>query len=118
MKAIAFLCILSSCIHLVAQQSAPSQQPPQCLSAEEDRQQMMDQLGITNMRSGRSPDIDRPNAANYDESTAGPFDELPDPLILDNGKEVDSEQAWFETRRAEIVEHMERLECKTLLLPE
>jgi len=51
---------------------------------------MMDQLGIRALRPGPSGDENAPNHANYDESKANPFPNLPDPLTLNNGKKVTS----------------------------
>ena len=40
---------------------------------------MMDQLGIKALRPGPSGDESAPNHANYDESKANPYPDLPDP---------------------------------------
>ena len=45
-----------------------------------------------------------PNAANYDESKANPYPNLPDPLTLKNGKKVTTAKTWWKHRRPEIVE--------------
>ena len=84
------------------------QDPPLCLTAEEDHQRMMDLLGITRLRSGKGPDASQPNGANYEESLANPYPELPDPLKMDNGKKVTTAGMWWEQRRPEILEHFER----------
>ena len=84
------------------------QDPPLCLSAEEDHRRMMELLGITELRPGKSPNASEPNAANYEEALANPYPELPDPLQMDNGKKVTSTRMWWEERRPEIVEHFER----------
>ena len=55
----------------------------------------MDLLHITSLRRGADGDPKSPNAANYDESKAGPFTKLPDPLILKNGKPVKSAKDWW-----------------------
>ena len=47
--------------------------PPQTFTAEQDHQNMMDQLGIKALRPGPSGDEKAPNHANYDESKANPF---------------------------------------------
>ena len=49
---------------------------------------MMDQLGIKALRPGPSGDEKAPNHANYDESKANPYPNLPDPLTLNNGQKV------------------------------
>ncbi len=50
---------------------------------------MMDQLGIKALRPGPSGNEKAPNHANYDESKANPFPNLPDPLTLNDGHEGD-----------------------------
>jgi len=39
---------------------------------------------------------------NYDESKANPYDHLPDPLKLDNGKRVTNKEIWWNQKRPEI----------------
>jgi hypothetical protein len=66
-------------------------------------------LRITKLRpgvNGNNPQA--PNAANYDEAKANPFPNLPDPLLLKNGKRVTSAKTWWDQRRAEIVEDFDR----------
>ncbi len=69
---------------------------------------MMDQLGIKALRPGPSGNESAPNHANYDESLANPFPNLPDVLTLKNGKKVTTPKQWWEKRRPEIVEDFER----------
>jgi hypothetical protein len=64
----------------------------------------MDLLHITALRRGADGDPKSPNAANYDEAKAKPDPKLPDPLRLNNGKEVKTAKEWWEKRRPEIVE--------------
>ena len=74
-----------------------------------DHKRMMDLLGIDSIRRGANGnDPNAPNAANYDEAKANPFPELPDPLILRNGKKVTTAKTWWNQRRAEIVEDFDR----------
>ena len=47
--------------------------PPTNWTAEQDHQNMMDQLGIKALRPGPSGNEKAPNHANYDESKANPF---------------------------------------------
>lgn len=82
--------------------------PPLCLNAEEDHKNMMDQLGITKIRPGKSGNPDGPNPANYDESLANPYPELPDPLVTKNGREVTTKEMWWQVRRPEIREDFAR----------
>ena len=84
-----------------AQQSAPA------VTADQDHQNMMDQLGIKALRPGPSGDEKAPNHANYDESKANPYPNLPDPLTLNNGKKVTTAKMWWDERRPQIVEVFE-----------
>jgi hypothetical protein len=86
----------------------PEQQAIQAAS-EADHQQMLDQLHITSLRPGKNgSDHTRPDFANYDESKANPVPQIPDPLILNDGKRVTSAKIWWEKRRPEIVELFDR----------
>jgi lysophospholipase L1-like esterase len=69
---------------------------------------MMEQLGIRSLRPGPSGNESAPNHANYDETAANPFPNLPDPLTLKNGQRVTSAATWWKERRPEIVEDFER----------
>jgi hypothetical protein len=80
-----------------------AQQPP-AVTADEDHQNMMDQLGIKALRPGPSGDEKAPNHANYDESKANPYANLPDPLTLNNGTKVTTGRMWWDERRPQIVE--------------
>jgi hypothetical protein len=74
-----------------------------------DHDNMLAQLKITNLRQGANGnDPKAPNAANYDESKANPFPNLPDALTLKNGKKVNSAKMWWAKRRPEIVEDFDR----------
>jgi hypothetical protein len=88
------------------QDTAPPAPP---VTAQQDHQQMMDQLHITSLRPGADGNHpDAPNAANYDEAKANPYPKLPDPLVLKNGKKVKSAKVWWSKRRPEIVEDFDR----------
>src|SRR5579859_1636881 len=88
---------------------SPAQSPPPVtFTAEQDHQNMMDQLGIKALRPGPSGDEKAPNHANYDESLANPYPNLPDVLTLKNGHKVTTPDAWWKQRRAEIIEDFER----------
>ena len=82
--------------------------PPVKFTAEQDHQNMMDQLGIKSLRPGPSGNESAPNHANYDESVATPYPDLPDLLTLKNGKKVTTPEMWWKLRRPEIVEDMEK----------
>src|SRR5581483_4060475 len=63
--------------------------PPVKMTKAEDHQRTMEQLHIAELRRGKAGrDKSDPNFANYDESKANPFPDLPDPLKLKNGKKV------------------------------
>src|SRR5437763_7542806 len=81
--------------------------PPVTFTAQQDHQNMMDQLGIRSLRPGRNADIGTPNQANYDESKANPYPDWPDVLTLKNGRKVTTPSEW-QQRRAEILEDFSR----------
>ena len=85
------------------------QAPPVKMTKDEDHKRMMDLLGIAELRKGKAGrDTTDPNFANYDESKANPFPDLPDPLKLKNGKKVTEASDWWSKRRPEIVEDFDR----------
>ena len=76
---------------------------PVQLANEQERQRMLDLLGIKTLppgASGTSP-------ATYDESVANPYPMLPDPLTMKDGRKVTSAAMW-PARRAELLEQFER----------
>lgn len=75
---------------------------------QQDHENMMKQLGITELRPGPSGNESDPNHANYDESLANPCPQLPDILTTKNGKKVTTPEIWWKQRRPEIVEDIER----------
>jgi hypothetical protein len=96
-------------------QAAPSQDshsthmpPPVTFTAGQDQQNMMYQLGIMELRPRPSGDEQAPNHANYDESKANPFPDLPDPLLLNDGQRVTTPSMWWQERRPQIVEMFEK----------
>jgi hypothetical protein len=85
------------------------QPPPVELTAQEDHQRIMDLLHITSLRRGADGRNNQAaNAANYDESKANPYPNLPDPHVLKNGQKVTSAEMWWKQRRPEIVEDFDR----------
>jgi hypothetical protein len=76
-------------------------------TAADDHQNMLDQLGIKTLRPGPSANESAPNAANYEESRANPFPNLPLLLTLNDGRTVTTAALWNE-RRQELVEAFER----------
>ncbi|MSV27824.1 MAG: acetylxylan esterase [Bryobacterales bacterium] len=111
-------------IQLVAAPQTPAEQPgdnqtaaarpanPAYAASEEDRQRLMDLLGIKTLRLGPTSRNEvqpgRSGLVNYDESKANPYPNLPDPLVLKNGKKVTSAKMWWNRRRLEIVEDFDR----------
>jgi lysophospholipase L1-like esterase len=99
----------SAAVAILACQAVSGQQsPPSNWTAEQDHQNMMDQLGIKALRPGPSGNVKDTNHANYDETKANPYGDLPDALTLKNGKRVTSAEQWWNQRRPEIVEDFER----------
>jgi hypothetical protein len=77
---------------------------PGAQAANEDHQNMMDQLGVKTLRRGADPN----NQSTFDEATANPYkDSMPDALTLKNGTKVTRADQWPK-RRAEIAEDFER----------
>ena len=106
-------------LNVSAQQPAPPARPQPTAEqqenlrlSEQDRQKMMDLLGITSLRLGptsrNEPQPGRLGLVNYDESKANPHPDLPDPLVLKNGKRVTSAKMWWDQRRPEILEDFDR----------
>ncbi len=82
---------------------------PVKMTKAEDHKRTMDLLHVTELRKGKAGrDKTDPNFANYDESKANPYPELPDPLKLKNGKRVTKAADWWSKRRPEIVEDFDR----------
>src|SRR6185436_9453363 len=77
-------------------------------TAQQDHQNMMNQLGIRVLRPGPSGRTGATNEANYDPAKANPYPDLPDPLSLKNGQKVTTAEMWWKQRRPEIVEDFER----------
>jgi hypothetical protein len=77
-------------------------------TAQQDHDNMMQQLGIKTLRPGPSGNENAPNHANYDESLANPCPQLPDILTTKNGKKVTTTDMWWKQRRPELVEEFEK----------
>ena len=82
-------------------------QQPVTFTAQQDHQNMLDQLGIKSIRHAFDADESSPHAANYDESKANPYPVLPEILKTNAGKKVTTAKQWWEVRRPEIVEGFE-----------
>ena len=77
---------------------------PVAFTADEDRQNMMDQLGVRTLRPGPSGDDKARNHANYKEAKANVYGAIPDPLTSNDGTAVTTPEQWWKKRRPEIVE--------------
>ena len=92
-----------------AQEPKPADPVPPQLTAQQDHKLMMEALKIQSLRQGADGmNAKAANAANYDESKANPYPNLPDPLVLKNGGKVTAAKAWWDKRRPEIVEDFDR----------
>ena len=79
------------------------------MATRDDHRRMMDLLQIKALRSGANgSNPQATNAANYEESKANPFPNLPDPLLLRSGRKVTNAEMWWKQRRQEILEDFER----------
>lgn len=95
--------------HPAGPQDTTATPAPVIMTAEQDHQRIMDLLHITSLRPGANGNNPQaPNAANYDESKANPYPNLPNPLVLKSGKKVTSAKIWWDRRRDEIVEDFDR----------
>ena len=103
---ILFLAMIYS--HAGAQIATAKYPEPVTFTTQQDHQNMMEQLGIKSLRPGPSGDESAPDHANYDESKANPYPVLPDVLTLNNGMKVTTPEQWWDQRRPEIIEDMER----------
>jgi len=89
-----------------AQAPAPAPAPPTPvqLANQAERQRIMNQLKISAIPPGAvssSPDT-------YNEATANPYPNLPDPLTLKSGQKVTTASVWRGKRRAELLEDFQR----------
>jgi hypothetical protein len=88
-----------------ASAQAPAAPPnPVQLANNKERQRIMDELKI----SAIPPGAVSSSPATYDEATANPYPNLPDPLTLKNGQKVTTAAVWRNRRRAELLEDFQR----------
>ncbi len=70
---------------------------PVKMTKAEDHKRTMDLLHITELRKGKAGrDKSDPNFANYDESKANPYPDLPDPLKLKERQDGDQGRGLVE----------------------
>ena len=110
LKLILSLLLFAVVVFCNAQQPVDSSKYPRLVTftQAQDQANMMQQLGIKQLRPGPSGDEKAPNHANYDQAMANPCPQLPDPLLMKNGKKVTDADMWFKQRRPEIIEDFER----------
>ncbi|MEI9957240.1 MAG: hypothetical protein WDM90_13265 [Ferruginibacter sp.] len=76
-------------------------------TAQQDHDNMMQQLGIKKLRPGPNGDAAAPNHANYDEAAANPCPQLPDILTAKNEKKITTPEMWWNQRRPELAADIE-----------
>jgi hypothetical protein len=95
----------------VAAQNAPANASGRVhLTAEQDRERMLELLGLkeADMRHRPGGDAKAADATNYDEAKANVYPKLPDPLVFRNGQRVTTAAGWTGQRRKEIREDFDR----------
>ena len=97
------ICAVTLGILVLPPQLSAAPAEPVHLTSEQDHNRVMELLHITTLRRGPDGDPTSPRAANFDESKVDPNLQLPDPLLLRNGKRVTNAVAWWKNRRPEIV---------------
>ncbi len=106
MKKNLLLFLLVNFVNITIAQTSPidSSKYPRLITftAQQDHDNMKQQLGIKKLRPGPSGNESAPNHANYDESIANPCPQLPDILTTKNGKKVTTADMWWKQRRPEI----------------
>jgi hypothetical protein len=109
MKNLTFL-LLFACFSqaLVAQIDSSKYPRLVTFTAQQDHENMKQQLGIKKLRPGPSGNESAPNHANYDESIANPCPQLPDVLTANNGQKIATATDWWHKRRPELIEEFEK----------
>jgi lysophospholipase L1-like esterase len=83
---------------------------PVTLTAQQDRQNMLDQLKIPASAMRRGPNGMNPKAPDYqntDEAKANPWPHLPEMLVTKSRQPVTTPELWWNVRRPEIVEYFD-----------
>ena len=83
---------------------APAPPTPLQLANTAERLRIMKELKI----SAIPPGAVSSSPATYNEADANPYPDLPDPLLLKNGRKVTTAAAWKNQRRAELLEDFQR----------
>jgi hypothetical protein len=105
----AFGLVFAVAASVPAQETRPADPAPLSLTARQDHKLMMDALKIESLRPGADGmNRNAANAANYDESKANLYPDLPDPLVAKDGSKVATAEGWWSKRRPEIVEDFDR----------
>jgi hypothetical protein len=100
----------------VAAQSPAAMQPQASgpalvtMTAQQDRQNMLDQLKIPASVMRRGPDgmnRNSPNYQNTDEAKANPWPNLPEMMVTKARKPVTTPEIWWNERRPELVEYFD-----------
>lgn len=106
---IQFLFVFVFVLNSVILKAQNNQHPPLVtFTQQQDQENMMQQLGIKSLRPGPSGNEADPNHANYDEALANPCPKLPELLTTKSGEKVTTPEIWWNKRRPEIVEDIER----------
>ncbi len=112
MRKVYFLLSLTIVVYTVNAQTAKIDSskylPLVTFTAQQDHANMMQQLGIKQLRPGPSGNATDANHANYDQSLANPCPLLPDLLTNKKGEKITNQDMWWNNRRHEIVEDLER----------
>jgi lysophospholipase L1-like esterase len=89
---------------------SPAPPAPVTFNAQQDRQNMLDQLKIPAALMRRGPSGMNPRAPDYqntDEAKANPWPYLPEMMVTKGRKPVDTPDLWWKVRRPEIVEYFD-----------
>jgi hypothetical protein len=93
-----------------ASKPAASQSASRALTAQQDRLNMLNQLGIAPSTMRPGPNGMNPRAANFqntDEAKANPWPHLPEMLVTKSRQPVTTADQWWKVRRPEIVEYFD-----------
>jgi lysophospholipase L1-like esterase len=113
MLALSFRLLMGSGVLLLAAADDPprtAQPAPMTLTAQQDRQLMLDQLKIPAAAMRRGPSGMNPRAPDFqntDEAKANPWPHLPELMVTKGRKPVDTPELWWSVRRPEIVEYFD-----------